>query len=84
MIGRLGQDPLAPGLHGLPRIADKEGERMLEQTAPGQNDVAQEGQKDKEVVTCYVCKQNVSRSQARQLVHPKDKRVWVCEEHIKQ
>jgi hypothetical protein len=66
------------------RIADKEGNLMLEQTAPEQSEAAQESQKDKEVVTCFVCKQNVSRSQARQLVHPKEKKVWVCEGHIRQ
>jgi len=34
-------------------------------------------------VTCFVCKREVEREQARQIVHSKEKRVWVCETHIK-
>ncbi|MBN2497864.1 MAG: hypothetical protein JXR96_24940 [Deltaproteobacteria bacterium] len=34
-------------------------------------------------VTCFVCKKQVERREARQLTHSREKLVWVCEAHIK-
>jgi hypothetical protein len=34
-------------------------------------------------VSCFVCKREVEREQARQIHHSKKKQVWVCQAHIK-
>ena len=34
-------------------------------------------------VSCFVCKREVRRDQARQIIHSREKKVWVCEAHIK-
>jgi len=34
-------------------------------------------------VTCFVCKREVERDQARQILHSKKDKVWVCETHIR-
>ena len=33
-------------------------------------------------VTCFVCKREVEREQARRILHSKKKQVWVCAAHI--
>jgi hypothetical protein len=34
-------------------------------------------------VTCFVCKREVEREQAKRILHSKNNHVWVCEAHIK-
>jgi hypothetical protein len=34
-------------------------------------------------VTCFVCKQAVDSSRVVKLYHPKERDVWVCEQHLK-
>jgi hypothetical protein len=34
-------------------------------------------------VICFVCKREVEREQAQQILHSKQKQVWVCQAHIK-
>ncbi len=58
---------------------------MLEQST---RQLAKESRQSKpspspERVTCFVCKQQVSRSQVVKLRHPKEHDVWVCEQHLK-
>ena len=35
------------------------------------------------MVNCFVCKQQVDQASARQVTHSKEKKVWVCEAHLK-
>ena len=56
---------------------------MLEQTAELQ-DVGQDKKSPSQAkVTCFVCKQEVDRKQTKQIFHAREKKVWVCETHIK-
>ena len=36
-----------------------------------------------EKVTCFVCKKEVEKEHSKQLPHSREKKVWVCETHIK-
>jgi DNA repair exonuclease SbcCD ATPase subunit len=50
--------------------------------------VAQTSAKDRpptvgEKVTCFVCKKEVDKEHSKQLPYSREKKVWVCEGHIK-
>ena len=56
---------------------------MLEENPTQQDVTVDDNQHRAELVTCFVCKKTVARDQARRIEHSRQKKVWVCEGHIK-
>jgi hypothetical protein len=55
---------------------------MLDESTQ-EKEAQQEQNPDESKVTCFVCKREVEREQARRILHSKKNQVWVCEAHIK-
>jgi hypothetical protein len=56
---------------------------MLDESTHPKEAVQETNKPVESKVTCFVCKREVEREQAQQILHSKQKRVWVCQAHIK-
>lgn len=56
---------------------------MLDESTQSKEARQQKDQPAESRVSCFVCKREVRRDQARQIPHSKENQVWVCEAHIK-
>lgn len=56
---------------------------MLDETVSREEVKHDDKLPDQAKVTCFVCKREVERKVVTQVDHPREKQVWVCQEHIK-
>lgn len=56
---------------------------MLDESTQSKEARQKQDQSAEEKVSCFVCKREVQRDQAKRIHHSKKKQVWVCEAHIK-
>lgn len=56
---------------------------MLDESTQDKEALQEQNPPAEEKVTCFVCKREVEREQAKRIVHSKRKEVWVCQAHIK-
>ena len=56
---------------------------MLDESTQPKEAVQESNKSAESKVTCFVCKREVEREEAKQILHSKQKQVWVCQAHIK-